>query len=374
MAFDMVFNGGGAKGLAFAGALQAFEAAGHTHGRLIGTSAGAITAVYTGAGYNADELLAICSATDPVEKKPVLATFLDPPLSGDFSEDQIKNSLTAGLLKDAHIPEMIAGGILHHLLKVDLYRELFSFNECGGFYAGDKALNWFRQVLGAKGLDVTWEEFYAKTGADVSVVTTDVTHSQMVVLNHRTAPNCPVAISMRMSMSIPFVWREMIWDSAWGEYLGTVWPGETTFVDGGVLSNFALELLTDSLAPQVRRVMGDPPAAPNPVLGLYLDSKTAVAGAETSDTKPPRLRAAERVMNLIDTMTDSHDLVVMEQYKTSVCRIPTGGYGTTEFRMSAERQKLLIDSGRQAMVAYLGALPAPQVEVVQVGGGMPQGV
>ena len=42
--FDMVFEGGGAKGTAFVGALEVLFAAGHKHRRLVGTSAGAITA------------------------------------------------------------------------------------------------------------------------------------------------------------------------------------------------------------------------------------------------------------------------------------------------------------------------------------------
>ena len=45
MQYDLVFEGGGAKGIVFVGAMEAFEAAGHTVRRLIGTSAGAINAV-----------------------------------------------------------------------------------------------------------------------------------------------------------------------------------------------------------------------------------------------------------------------------------------------------------------------------------------
>jgi predicted acylesterase/phospholipase RssA len=44
MEFDLVFEGGGAKGIVFVGAVQEFEALGHTADRLLGTSAGAITA------------------------------------------------------------------------------------------------------------------------------------------------------------------------------------------------------------------------------------------------------------------------------------------------------------------------------------------
>ena len=55
MEYDLVFEGGGAKGLAFAGALRAFERRGHTVRRVIGTSAGSIVASIIAAGYDAAE-------------------------------------------------------------------------------------------------------------------------------------------------------------------------------------------------------------------------------------------------------------------------------------------------------------------------------
>ncbi len=48
--FDIVFEAGGAKGVAFIGALEVLLGAGHGLGRLIGTSAGAITATCVAAG------------------------------------------------------------------------------------------------------------------------------------------------------------------------------------------------------------------------------------------------------------------------------------------------------------------------------------
>jgi predicted acylesterase/phospholipase RssA len=58
MEYDLVFEGGGAKGLAFVGALASFEKRGHTVRRVIGTSAGSILAVMVAAGYNSADLLA----------------------------------------------------------------------------------------------------------------------------------------------------------------------------------------------------------------------------------------------------------------------------------------------------------------------------
>ena len=65
MEFDLVFEGGGAKGLAFVGALQAFERRGHTPRRVLGTSAGSIVAVLVAAGYNAAE----CMAAQPFARR-----------------------------------------------------------------------------------------------------------------------------------------------------------------------------------------------------------------------------------------------------------------------------------------------------------------
>ena len=51
MEYDMVFEGGGAKGMVFVGVLQELEALGHMPARLLGASAGAIMATFLAAGY-----------------------------------------------------------------------------------------------------------------------------------------------------------------------------------------------------------------------------------------------------------------------------------------------------------------------------------
>ncbi|HSX81503.1 MAG TPA: patatin-like phospholipase family protein [Candidatus Saccharimonadia bacterium] len=351
--FDMVFEGGGAKGTAFVGAMDVLSAAGHSHRRLIGTSAGAITSTLLGAGYSASELLAAVNETLPGTDVPVFTTFMDPPEVTDFSQQVIDTSVTMGLLNRAHLPGLVKNPVVHGLLDIDLYRELFSFTECGGFYAGNAFLTWFRKKLQGKNLDpnITWKNFAQQTGSDVSVVTSDVDEEEMVVLNARTAPGIPVAISVRMSMSIPFVWREIVWDPGWGTYRGRAKSGHT-FVDGGVLSNFPIRLIAES-DEEIADIMGkvDPTGAGN--LGFLLDEKIQVVGIGPSDTRRPRLRTADRVTRLVDTMRGTNDADAMRNHPTAVCRIPVGGIGTTEFRMSKERMAALIESGRQAMRSYL---------------------
>ena len=53
---DAVFMGGGVRGIALAGAVKGFNAAGYEFRRVAGTSAGAIIAALIAAGYKGDEL------------------------------------------------------------------------------------------------------------------------------------------------------------------------------------------------------------------------------------------------------------------------------------------------------------------------------
>ena len=56
-----------------------FDAGGHTPGRLLGTSAGAITATALAAGYTTDEIAATLLET--VNERPVFTTFLGEPVA-----------------------------------------------------------------------------------------------------------------------------------------------------------------------------------------------------------------------------------------------------------------------------------------------------
>jgi predicted acylesterase/phospholipase RssA len=370
MKYDLVFEGGGAKGSVFVGALQEFIARGNEPGRLIGTSAGAISATLIAAGYSPEEMLEAVNEK-LANGKPRFSTFMDIPQR--FDEQVIEDSLTYELFKKVdipHIPSMIEGIIdrkmFEILMRMDAYREIFSFVERGGLYAGKKFLDWIAEKLDAGGRNLgqaTMAQFHAQTGQDLSVVISDTASQEMRVLNHRTAPDCPVRWATRMSMSIPFIWQEVLWQAEWGTYLAEDIAGHT-IVDGGALSNFPIRMFTSG-DEDVVTVMGDSDPAENPTLGLLIDETLPVAGsgeaAENSgDEGQPgslldnvkRLKTIKRIKNLADTMMQAHDLATMETHKDEICRLPAKGYGTTEFDMSDARLQALIDAGRQTMKAY----------------------
>ena len=229
MQYDLVFEGGGAKGIVFVGALEVLldPQQGNRTRRLVGTSAGAITAALVAAGYSPEELLrAVNEKVEPKEGGDEISrfeTFMDVPQRSSFSKEDIDNSLTASLFKRIKVPSLlrfakswIRKNTIKELMKSHEYRMLFSFVERGGLYVGDEFLKWLEEKLGkarnknGNQVDLskaTFAEFNQQTGCHFSVVASDTTSKEMLVLNHLTAPDCPVAWGVRMSMSIPFVWH-----------------------------------------------------------------------------------------------------------------------------------------------------------------------
>jgi predicted acylesterase/phospholipase RssA len=175
----------------------------------------------------------------------------------------------------------------------------------------------------------------------------------MRVLNHRTAPNCPVIWAVRMSMSIPLLWQEVKWQRKWGLYRGHTIAGNT-IVDGGLLSNFPLELfLSDEK--QVTDLMG--PKTNDNILGLLIDEKMPVSGAPSPKKQTAKidlmgLPIVQRINNLFDTLLSAHDKMVIDEFKQLVVHLPAMGYGTTEFDMSDTRRQALVNAGQAAMQQY----------------------
>jgi NTE family protein len=161
MKYDIVFEGGGAKGFGFIGALKAFEEHGHETGRLIGTSAAAIVATLLAAGYSPDRMrqLIVEKAIIDGKEKLRLAAFLDAPDAKQFRDEDLNDSELARFFR--HYPELgPAGGISQHLLlKIPLYAHLFSLLEFGGWYVGESFVSCLREKLDTVRDDVKFSEY-----------------------------------------------------------------------------------------------------------------------------------------------------------------------------------------------------------------------
>lgn len=368
MEYDLVFEGGGAKGIVFVGAMQEFEARGHTVGRVLGTSAGAITATLLAAGYSASQMLDVINERLP-DGKPRFSSFMDIPPR--FDQAIIDLSLTYLLFGNINIPlvpdeleQQVDVRIMKALLEYASFRQIFSFVERGGLFSGDLFYLWFREKLNAGGRLLgtsTLSEFHNRTGKDLTVMASDTTGQELLVLNHRTAPKLPTAWAVRMSMSIPFVWQEVVWQKDWGLYRGRDITGHW-IVDGGALSNFPINHFLDG-SQAIRDVMGDEKGSGN-VIGFLIDDTIPVPNLPPKAAKEkPKTEldkrwfiVLERVSNLLNTMMQAHDKAAMLTYKRNICHLPAKGVGTVEFDMSDERIQTLMAAGRKAAQDYFNRL------------------
>lgn len=186
---NLVFEGGGVKGIAYVGALKVLADRGILGQvtAVAGTSAGAITACLVAAGYTPDELGTIMRALD-------LTSFED-------------------------------GGFEGPIRVVEKY----------GWYRGDAFLSWLRtQISGKLGSpDATFADLQRQTAIDLRVVATDLSTGLPTIYSVATSPDQQLAEAVRMSMSIPL-------------FFAAVQSAGSVFVDGGAVWNYPIEIFDDA--------------------------------------------------------------------------------------------------------------------------------
>jgi NTE family protein len=311
---DGVFQGGGIKGLAIAGALVEFE----SHARLrverwvnvAGTSAGAILAAYLAAGHTAVELAAL------IDRAP-FASFQDFGRGGRF-----------------------LGGAVGFLRRRGLAR-------------GEVFRNWFDNELdGMTFADVPAHPDDSGTQPEhryrLRMIAADVTNHRMLVLPddlHRyRLPSRPgpidpdgfkLADAVRMSLSIPYFFQPV-------ELIDLENKKPATIVDGGILSNFPVWLFdTDRRDPRW------------PTFGLRLVGGRSVGAG---------LRAFVRMLgwpaalaaDISQTQSSSwDDRFVSRSTRVRTCTVDAGDVGTTDFDLPQEKREALVHGGARAARAFL---------------------
>ncbi|MDB4930291.1 MAG: hypothetical protein JWM10_2775 [Myxococcaceae bacterium] len=370
MQYDLVFEGGGAKGMAFVGAMTAFEEAGHTPGRLLGTSAGAITATLLAAGYTAAEMQA--ALAERVGERSVFAGFMGMPLPMDKAA--LDATALRALLRDLDLPfvpdryeESLDDKLTAWFASNPTLRHVFSFVENGGWYSADSFVAWMGRCLDTGTFrgeprafrELTLAQFKERTGSDLTLVASDLTDQKMLILNHVTAPDVPVVWAVRMSMNIPLLWQEVIWQPEWKQYRGRAMAGHS-IVDGGLLSNFPLELFTSKLEGMIQ-LMGSSVA--EGLIGVLIDEALPIEGLDAAAApssvglRARLLPVEQRLSNLVNTALSGRDKLVIEEFEKLLVRLPARGIRTDEFDMSEKRRELLVAAGHRAMEAYLTQLP-----------------
>lgn len=192
-----VFQGGGAKGVAYAGALQAARDRDLWFGSVAGASVGAVTASMIAAGYTPDEL---------------------------------EVAIPAGLgAARAPIGQRLGLAVLGRATSV---------------LEGDRLRRWLDDRYAAKiggERPVTFEQMYRATGVELYVLALDLADGMPVVFSRRTTPTVEVAGAVAASSAIPAMFPA-------GRAVFDVGGGRTRvhqFVDGATWANYPAFIFSD---------------------------------------------------------------------------------------------------------------------------------
>ena len=319
---NLVFEGGGVKGIAYVGAMKVMEKEEILMNikRVGGTSAGSINAVLFAAGFSNQETL------------------------------NILNKLDFNDLKDD------SWGVLRDMKRLK--------NEYG-WYKGDYFREWIGDLLKKKtgSSNITFKALKEHSGKDLYVYASNLSTNFGEVYSPEHTPRMRVVDAVRRSMSIPLFFRAVRDDR------------EDVFVDGGAINNYPVKLfdrekyLEDKSLIRIPKYyeeenkvlsMKSPKSSSymynKETLGFRLDSAKEI-GVFRDAQEPQHIEIEnflDYTMQLIKTVLavqDSQHLHSDDWHRTVY--IDTLGVGTTEFDLSDSRKKELVASGKKAAENYL---------------------
>lgn len=317
-ALDLVLEGGGVKGIGLVGAVLTLSDAGYWFPRVAGTSAGAISAALIAALQRAGKPLA------------QMHEFVD---SVDYTKFEQRGPIARHL------------GVVEDVAQLTLH---------DGLYTGDYLVEWLGGLLEQIGVttfaDLRLDDPGSSLGPDqdyaLVVHTADLTRGKLVRLpwdypDYGFDPNEQrIVDAVRASMSIPFFFRPVRHDVPAASFDGVDYAaGTVTWVDGGLLSNFPVEVFDRS----------DGSPARWPTLGIKLSARETVVGPP-SEKHGPLAEALACVRVAID---NSDRFYLTPEQVARTIFVDNDHISSTDFQITAAQRETLYTNGQKAAQGWL---------------------
>ncbi|NGX59353.1 MAG: Photosystem I assembly protein Ycf3 [Chlamydiae bacterium] len=356
---NLVFKGGGAKGIAYIGALQALRKEnifGEVQ-RFAGTSAGSIIATFLAMNFSLEELEELLSTTD-------LTTFLDHPLS---STEKVKGaikknvSVSSAFKLFSYIFDGIKSPINFAIepLKA-MFKELWSTT---GICEGEAFRSWIDAKIEKKTekKNCTFGEFQqlilqGRGFKHLHIFAMQLSALEVFHFNsyEERWKNLVISSAVTASMSIPFVFKPVVLKVK--EKEGAVpkpWGDLGTFVDGGVLCSFPIEAFDQKryISSGGSEAEGLCPMFNKRTLGFNLVSP------QENIPEPGSIETVgDLAIGLIKAFRHAESILrQMNSYNQHrVIEIDSKGIRTLDFKLSATQRSDLILSGQQATLDFFG--------------------
>jgi predicted acylesterase/phospholipase RssA len=202
----------------------------------------------------------------------------------------------------------------------------FSINETGALLKGEQYKNWVYEVLSKKeDPNITLDKLFEKTNIEYTVTTTCI-HSVgnefsegMVYLNHKHTPDMSLFTAVNCSMAFPFIFPPV-------NYKGY------QFIDGGVLDNFPMDLLSLN------------------AIGLKVNFKPIDSSTSTGNP-------ISYIGKIFELISNRFKILKNEQHQ-NIIMINCDDFNIIDFGMSIDDKITLYKRGYNAMDIFLN-----QVEV-----------
>ena len=311
---NLVFSGGGVRGIAYLGALEMLDEYGIIENiqRVAGTSAGAITATTISFGLSIQETINIFNSLD-VTKVPQKET----------------NSQALKLLS---FPEQESS------------RRFFTKF---GWYSSEYFFKWMEGIIAeqCRGKSrATFSDFKNLGFRDLYIVATNVSRQRAEIFSTDHTPDVAVADAVRMSMSIPIYFEALQFD---GQNFGS---GDY-YVDGGLYDNFPVHLFDKPGFSQKPFTYRD--GVNWETLGLFLLPEQIRNPSEP--TSPDNVWDFLTLM--LQNLYHSHEIASyqtssVDQERTieiSDCGIPTTDF---EIEVGSDKYHMLYESGKKAVQEF----------------------
>ncbi len=332
---NLIFEGGGVKGVAYAGAIKVLEEKGVMSNivRVGGTSAGAINAVLVGLGYTSAQTLDIMNKLD-------FNKFMDDDLGVFRDIDRLLNEF--------------------------------------GWHKGAFFRKWISKLIKKKtgNPDATFAEVQKhkkeKGFRDMYFIGANISTHFAEVFSYEHTPRMCIADAVRISMSIPLF------------FASHRSPRGDVYVDGGLLDNYPVKLFDrkkyvaqEDLSDhgletkyykkhnqQLKRKGLDisPYIYNKETLGFRLDSEREIA-VFRDQSEPAHAEITDfssYSLNLIKTIMDSQANTHLhnDDWQRTIY-VDTLGVKTTDFSLTDAKKKALVESGRNGTENYFKWFDSP---------------
>jgi NTE family protein len=289
---NIVLEGGGIRGIAFGGAIQfleEFNLLSSING-FAGSSAGAIVAAGLSVGYTAKEIIEVLTETD----------------FNAFKDDST-------------------------FVLLDLIRLVSKY----GIYKGDAFFKWITDILARKTGNgkITFQQVFERYGKRLVITGSCVNRAQTYYFNHEDPKyaQMPVALAVRISMSIPIYWK-------------AVNLGEDYLVDGGVLNNYPLFVFDGKFIGDTE--ISDAQIAASKTIGFKLMTSTEKRDSLLYHVNEKIEGPVDFTRALINAMLIQIERGHIRQgyWQRTVC-INTHDVSSLDFALNAEAKKILVHEG-----------------------------